>query len=59
MEYREPPKLDLDRVDFSELHALDHHVWEPYCRTLPGGRRRHLSLAWRFRWQRDLRAATL
>jgi len=39
MEYRDPPKLDLDEgVDFSELHALDHHVWETYCRTLPGGR---------------------
>ena len=58
MEYGEPPKLDLYRVDFSELQALDHHIWEGYCRTLPGGRRRHLSLAGNFKWKPDLRAAT-
>lgn len=33
-------------LDFSQFHPLDHWPWEPRCQSLPGGRRRHLQLAW-------------
>lgn len=46
-------------LDFSEFHPLDHRLASGYCRSLPGGWRNHLDLAWDFRWKPQLAAATL
>ena len=39
-------------LDFSQYHPLDHSLSE--CRGYPGGRRRHLSYLWEFRWREQL-----
>lgn len=33
-------------IDFSEFHPLDHWPGTRYCRSLPGGTKRHLNYAW-------------
>ncbi len=37
------------KLDFSQFHPLDHWPGSAYCRSLPGGTRQHLHLAWVFR----------
>jgi hypothetical protein len=36
------------RLDFSQFHPLDHRPAGSRCRSLPGGTRNHLRLAWQF-----------
>lgn len=36
------------RLDFSVFHPLDHWPGTAYCRSLPGGVRNHLHIAWVF-----------
>lgn len=31
-------------LDFSEFHPLDHWAGDSYCRSLPGGFKRHIAL---------------
>lgn len=38
--------MRIDRIDFSQFHPLDHWPGGHYCRSLPGGTRRHLGLTW-------------
>jgi hypothetical protein len=52
----EPPVIR--ELDFSEFHPLDHWPAGQRCRSLPGGTRNHLDLAWTYRWSPRLRAAT-
>lgn len=47
--------IKIGSLDFSIFHPLDHWPGSPYCRTWPGGWRRHLKLAWEHKWH----AATL
>jgi hypothetical protein len=52
-----PPQVK--ELDFSEFHPLgDHRPGDHRCRTLPGGWRNHLSLAWEYRWLPALSAST-
>lgn len=37
------------KLDFSQFHPLDHWPGSPYCRSLYGGVRNHLSMTWRYR----------
>lgn len=58
-EYREPPDLTGKKLDFSEAHFLDHHVWE--CRKYEyakGGWKTHLRYRWEFQWRLTLREFT-
>ncbi|WP_286929899.1 MULTISPECIES: hypothetical protein [Aeromicrobium] len=60
MEYREPPEIDPSKITIDpEIHFIDHRLWDQRCATLPGGRRKHLKMAWRYIWKSDLRAATV
>lgn len=43
-----PPMIR--ELDFSEFHPLDHWPGCGYCRSLPGGVRNHLALAWAYKW---------
>jgi hypothetical protein len=52
-----PPRIR--ELDFSDFHPIDHYPGTAYCRSLPGGFRRHLSLAWEFKWPQALGRATL
>lgn len=36
------------KLNFSEFHPLDHWPGTGYCRSLPGGTRNHLWMAWHF-----------
>jgi hypothetical protein len=47
-----PPDFDpkTAKLDFSIWHPLDHWPGSPYCQSLYGGWRRHLQLAWDYRW---------
>lgn len=40
--------------DFTRFHPLDHRGGGRRCRTLPGGWRRHLWLAWWLVWREPL-----
>jgi hypothetical protein len=51
------PDFSKMELDFSDYHPLDHRPWQ--CGDLPGGWRRHASLAWEFRWEPILRSYTL
>jgi hypothetical protein len=44
-----PP--EIESIDFSEAHFLDHTPFTRYCRSLPGGARRHLAYAWMMIWR--------
>lgn len=44
-------RLHTMRIDFSEAHFLDHWPFTRYCRSLPGGWRRHLKYTWEYRWR--------
>lgn len=46
-------------LDFSQFHPLDHWPGDQRCRTLPGGLRNHLALAWHYKWSSSLAVATL
>lgn len=46
------------KLDFSEAHFLDHSVLDPYCATLPGGRRRHLDYWWQFKGKESVHRQT-
>lgn len=50
-----PDFNDVD-LDFSEFHPLDHLPWQ--CGGLPGGWRKHVALAWEFKWHPWLVAQT-
>lgn len=50
--------LNIKHLDFSECHMLDHWPFTRYCHSLPGGIRRHLDLAWDFKWSMVLRRNT-
>jgi hypothetical protein len=54
-----PPRIDADKLDFSEFHPLDHWPGSAYCRSLPGGTRNHLDMAWHYKWRGILAAETL
>lgn len=47
--------MTFKHLDFSEYHPLDHGPWSRRCRALPGGIRRHLTLAWEYRWRDRIR----
>lgn len=48
------PKIDPDKLDFSQWHPYDHLPLSKRCREHYGGFRRHMWLLWRFKW--DMRA---
>jgi hypothetical protein len=47
------------KLDFTRFHPLDHWPGTLRCRQLPGGTRNHLTLAWQYKWSRQLAAVTL
>ena len=49
-----PWNIDPDKLDFSQFHPLDHFPASRRCRSLPGGWRNHLKMAWDFKWSREL-----
>jgi hypothetical protein len=51
-----PPRIR--ELDFSGFHPIDHYPGTGRCRSLPGGFRRHLDLAWEFKWPQQLGRAT-
>ena len=53
----EPPDFSKMELDFSQFHPLNHHVLA--CRDYPGGRKRHLSYRWEFRWRERVRRVLL
>lgn len=53
-----PPHIDREKLDFSQLHQLDHHIFSERCRSLPGGWRRHLAVSWKYVWKDELLART-
>lgn len=50
MNYREPPNINPEKLDFSQFHDLFHHVWDKECKQQYGGRRRHLYMLWNYKW---------
>ena len=38
----------LAALDFQVFHPLDHRPWSRRCRTMHGGGRHHLALAWSY-----------
>lgn len=52
-----PPRIR--ELDFSEFHPLDHLPASAYCRSLPGGIRRHLAYGWQYKWPTQLGRMTL
>lgn len=44
------------KLDFSEFHPIDHWPGSRYCRSLPGGTRRHLACAWDIKWRERVQA---
>jgi hypothetical protein len=46
-------------LDFSRFHPLDHRPGGARCRSLYGGTRNHLVMAWQFKWSARLRELTL
>jgi hypothetical protein len=52
-----PPTIR--ELDFSEFHPIDHLPATARCRSLPGGTRRHISLAWDYKWPTQIKRATL
>lgn len=44
-------EIKIERLDFSMFHGLDHWPGSAYCRSQYGGWRRHLKLAWEFKWR--------
>jgi hypothetical protein len=51
-----PPDFSSAKLDFSEFHPLDHWPFTAYCRSRPGGTRRHLKYTWEFRRRDQLLA---
>ena len=43
-----PPRIDPDKLDFSQFHPIDHYWFEPRCKELYGKRRIHFKYAWEF-----------
>lgn len=58
-EFREPPQIDPEKLDFSMWHPLDHRPFSQRCREHYGGGRHHLKIAWEFRWSSEMRRFTL
>jgi hypothetical protein len=59
-----PPKFDENtKLDFSRFHPLDHSPLGCWRRnrfeSIYGRTWHHLKIAWTYKWQGDLRAATL
>jgi hypothetical protein len=54
-----PPDPEDVQLDFSQWHPLDHWSGTARCRTLYGGWRWHLRIAWEFKWRGQLRTHTL
>lgn len=53
------PEFDeITELDFSEFHDLMHPIWDLHCGDMPGGRSRHFSLAWHYKWKPWLRRNT-
>lgn len=46
----EAPKIDPNKLDFSQWHPLDHHPLSKECRDHFGGFRQHMHLLWDFKW---------
>lgn len=44
------PKIDPDKLDFSQWHPLDHRPLSKRCRDHYGGFRNHMNLLWDFKW---------
>ena len=44
------PKIDPDKLDFSQWHPLDHYPLSKRCREHYGGLRNHMKLLWDFKW---------
>lgn len=55
--YSEEVLMEINKLDFSEYHPLDHTLRE--CRGYPGGWRRHISYDWEFRVGPRWRSRTL
>lgn len=47
---------NVDGLDFSIFHPLDHRLGNARCRSFPGGSRQHLVLWWEYqcRWRPDV-----
>lgn len=41
------------KLDMSQFHPLDHNLWQ--CRGYPGGRRRHVEIAWDYVWRPEIK----
>lgn len=54
-----PPRIDADRLDFSQFHPLDHFLGSRRCRSMYGSWRNHLSMEWEYRWRPWLTSQTL
>ena len=52
-------ELRIVHVDFSEFHDLMHRPFGAYCRSRPGGWRRHLELWWKYIGEPALRRQTM
>lgn len=48
-------EIKVERLDFSQFHALDHMPGSPYCWTQYGGLRIHLAYGWDLKWRPWLR----
>lgn len=54
-----PDDIRFRELDFSQFHPLDHWPGSARCRSLYGGWRNHLRMAWDYKWSGDLRSHTL
>lgn len=49
----------VKKIDFSEYHPLDHRLFSVACYEYYGGARRHIYLAWTFKWYPKIWSKTL
>lgn len=53
------PPIDIDKIDFSRFHPIDHYPWTARCRSLYGGGFYHVRIWWGHIGRQYLRAWTV